>query len=264
MRDPSLEEVLESNFSYMLGGVNTAIPGVIVSIRDGLASSYVDVQPTINMVSEDSDPIPRPVVLNCPLMFPVSRSGGITFPVNVGDPVLLIYSMRGMDTWKRGDGGSTTPVDFRKMDGRDCIAIPGLHPMNMSMNNPSRRTNAHSTDDTTVTVGLGTPNETEVRLKPSGQVVVNAPGSVVVNTPNAEVNAPTIKLNGNVEITGVLLVRKLLSFLNGISGIPGTNSNTITGAWNINGDLYNNGKLVGSTHVHTNTQPGNGNSGPPA
>ena len=104
MRDPSLEEVLESSFSYQMGGIHTAIPGIIVNIRDGLVNSYVDVQPTVNMVSEDDDPIPRSVVLNVPLIFPVSKTGGITFNVDVGDSVLLVYSMRGLDTWKRGDG----------------------------------------------------------------------------------------------------------------------------------------------------------------
>lgn len=264
MRDPSLEEVLESNFDYLSTGLYTAIPGIIVAIRDGLISSFVDVKPTINMVSEDDAPIPRPTVLNVPLIFPVSKTGGITFNVDVGDSVLLVYSMRGLDTWKRGDGGDATPTDFRKLDSRDAIAIPGLQTLSASVNNPSKRSNPHDTKDTVIVAGIGTASETEVRLKPDGDVIVNAPSKTILNTGYAEVNAPEIKLNGNTHITGTLIVDKLLSFYNGIQGIQGVGTNNISGGWNISGgSLTHNGVSIGSDHRHSGVQSGNGTSGTP-
>lgn len=264
MRDPSLEEVLESNFSYMLGGVHTAIPGIIVSIRDGLTTSFVDVQPTINMISEDSDPVPRPTVLNVPLIFPVSKSGGLTFNVDVGDPVLLVYSMRGLDTWKRGTGTSVTPVDFRKLDGRDCMAIPGLQPLSVSVNNPSKRSNPHDTADTVIVAGIGTGNEVEVRLKPSGKVVINAPSDVTVNTPYAEVNAPSWRLNGNGVVNGTFTVMGLLTYGAGIAGTGGSYGNIISGNLIQTGGVLSSNGIVLDSHTHGGVQTGSGNTGGPS
>lgn len=263
MREPSLEEVLESNFSYMMAGIYTAIPGIIVNIRDGLVTSFVDVQPTINMISDDEDPIPRPVILNVPLIFPVSRSGGITFNVDVGDPILLVYSMRGLDTWKRGTGTSVTPVDYRKMDGRDCIAIPGLQPLSISVNNPSKRSNPHDTKDTVMVAGIGTGNEVEIRLKPSGQCIVNAPSSTVVNTPYAEVNAPNFKFNGNGIINGTLNVLGLLTYGAGIAGTGGSYGTVINGNIVQSSGVISSNGIVLDSHTHTGVQPGGGNTGGP-
>jgi len=264
MREPSLEEVLESNFSYMMAGVHTAIPGIVVAIRDNLTTSFVDVQPTVNMISEEDDNIPRPVILNIPLIFPVSKTGGITFDVSVGDTVLLVYSMRGLDTWKRGVGTPVAPTDFRKMDQRDAIAIPGLQTISTSVNNPSKRTNVHDTKDTTIVAGIGTGSEVEVRLKPSGQVIINAPSSATINTEYAEINSPLTRINGNVDINGTLLVRQLITYLNGIAGTQGVNTNTLTGGFNINGGtITHNGVNIGSDHTHGNVQSGSDSSGPP-
>jgi len=263
MREPSLEEVLESNFSYMMAGIYTAIPGIIVGIRDGLATSFVDVQPTINMISDDSDPIPRPTILNVPLIFPVSKSGGITFNVDVGDPVLLVYSMRGLDTWKRGTGTSVTPVDYRKMDGRDCIAIPGLQPLSVSVNNPSKRSNPHDTKDTVMVAGIGTASEVEVRLKPSGECIVNAPPSVTINTSYAEVNAPDFRFNGNGIVNGTLTVLGLLTYSAGLAGTGGSPGTVITGSITQTGGTISSNGVVLDSHTHGGVSTGSGNTGGP-
>src|SRR5690606_33082216 len=54
-------------------------------------------------------------------------SGGfrVTFPVDAGDEVLLIFSESALDAWLTY-GGEVDPVDDRRFSLSDAIAIPGL------------------------------------------------------------------------------------------------------------------------------------------
>ena len=190
-----LEELMNASFDYQTNNMYTALPGIVVSVKDNLNTLSVDVQPTINIRNKDNTIKERPVVLNVPVQMPSSRTAAITYPVNVGDPVLLIYTMRGMDTWKRGKGTNTTPSDFRKFDKRDCIAIPGIWPFSESINNPQVRVWQHDTGDVVVVNNIGSV-ENEVRLKKNGDVVINTNKNVEVNCNNAVVNAQNeIELN---------------------------------------------------------------------
>ena len=190
-----LEELMNASFDYQTNNMYTALPGIVVSVKDSLNTLSVDVQPTINIRNKDDTTKERPVVLNVPVQMPSSRTAAITYPVNVGDPVLLIYTMRGMDTWKRGRGTNTTPSDFRKFDKRDCIAIPGIWPFSESINNPQVRVWQHDTGDVVVVNNIGSV-ENEVRLKKNGDVVINTNQNVEVNCNNAVVNAQNeIELN---------------------------------------------------------------------
>lgn len=190
-----LEELMNASFDYQTNNMYTALPGIVVSVKDNLNTLSVDVQPTINIRNKDNTIKERPVVLNVPVQMPSSRTAAITYPVSVGDPVLLIYTMRGMDTWKRGKGTNTTPSDFRKFDKRDCIAIPGIWPFSESINNPQVRVWQHDTGDVVVVNNIGSV-ENEVRLKKNGDVVINTNQNVEVNCNNAVVNAQNeIELN---------------------------------------------------------------------
>lgn len=183
-----LEELMNASFDYQTNNMYTALPGIVVSVKDSLNTLSVDVQPTVNIRNKDNTVKERPVVLNVPVQMPSSRTAAITYPVNVGDPVLLIYTMRGMDTWKRGNGTNTTPSDFRKFDKRDCIAIPGIWPFSESINNPQVRVWQHDTGDVVVANNIGSV-ENEVRLKKNGDVVINTNQNVEVNCNNASVVA---------------------------------------------------------------------------
>ena len=183
-----LEELMNASFDYQTNNMYTALPGIVVSVKDNLNTLSVDVQPTVNIRNKDNTIKERPVVLNVPVQMPSSRTAAITYPVNVGDPVLLIYTMRGMDTWKRGKGTNTTPSDFRKFDKRDCIAIPGIWPFSESINNPQVRVWQHDTGDVVVANNIGSV-ENEVRLKKNGNVVINTNQDVEVNCNNASVVA---------------------------------------------------------------------------
>jgi hypothetical protein len=190
---------------------------------------------------------------------PSSSTAALTFPVNVGDPVLLIYSMRSMDTWKRGTGRPLLPNDNRKFDKRDCVAIPGVWPFGQSINNPSKRIWEHNTGDLVIANNLGTGNENEVRLKPNGDIVINTNQNVEVNCNNATVTAQsTITLDSQVlDVTATTATFDIANttWIGNIAhqgNYVQTGNYTLTGVATFNGIIFN-------THDHI---PGPGPSNP--
>lgn len=196
-RTASLEEFISSGFSYLMADVYTSMPAVIVAVRNNLQDLRVDVQPAINIKSrEDDSTYERPTIANVPLQMPIGLEGGLTFPVSKGTPVMLSFSMRGLEVWKRGNGKPDAPVDFSRFSAKDAIAVPSIFPNGMSPNRQENRSLPHSTEDVVLTHNMGSGNEVEIRLTKSGNVVINAPkNKVIVNTEDAEVNSKNFKVD---------------------------------------------------------------------
>ena len=192
-----MQRVLNALFEYKSTELYTALPAIVVSVNAGLTSMSVNVQPTVNIRQEDGDIEERPTILNVPVQMPASSTSAFTFPVNVGDTVLLVFTMQGIDTWKRGTGKPTTPSDFRHHSIRDCFAITGVFPFSNSVNNPNKRSWAHSTQDTVMVHNIGTGSETEVRMKPSGDIIINTNQNVTANCNKATINSSSIEMNAN-------------------------------------------------------------------
>lgn len=292
-----LSEFIQDGVEYATKQMYTSIPGVVVTVRSSLHQMTVDVQPMVSFMTEDGESVDRPVVLNVPIHFPTSKKSGMTFPVEPGDPVMLVYSMRNMDSWKRQNGTtSAIPTDNRKFDKKDCVAIPGVFPFSESPNDPGKHTHPHDSKDTVMYSNLGDGNEVEVRLKPDGNLIIHAPVKVTVHTKDAEVNVEnstvvntntaTVNADSMVTVnspqstfTGNVNVQGLLTYENGLLGFGGT-----FGSSRINGDivletgdlevqsgdgkftggvLTHNGVNVGSTHVHEGVEVGPNNTGVP-
>lgn len=192
-----MEDLLNAMFEYKSAELYTALPAIVVGVNDNLSGLSVNVQPAINIKHIDGDVTPRPTILNVPVQMPASSTSAFTFPVNVGDSILLIFSMNGIDTWKRGMGKSSTPSDFRHHSIRDCVAITGVFPFANSVNNPSKRSWPHSTQDTVMVHNIGKGTETEIRMKPSGDIVINTNQNITANCNAATVNASEVEVNAS-------------------------------------------------------------------
>lgn len=195
-RESSLQEVLVAAFQNQMSNVHTAIPCVVVAVRDSLNGAMVDIQPTVNQRFKDNTTKERPVILGVPVSFPVSSTAGLTFPIKVGTTGMAVFSMRNLDAWKNSNGRPTTPLNFAKFDKGDAMFIPGIQPPGVNVNNPNKRTWSHSTEDAVLVNNIGTGQECEVRLKSSGDIVVNTNQNVEVNCNNA-----TITAQSNVDVT---------------------------------------------------------------
>lgn len=189
--DMTMESAMIAFFEHQMRKVYTAIPAVIIAVRSDEKQS-VDVKPLINQVFPDlEDDTEHPVILHVPLIYPSSSTSAVTFPVHPGDTVMLIFSQASMDVFKSGDGTAQPPTDYRRFSIRDAVAIPGLFPFGSAINQMSKHTLPHSTDDLAVFHNLGTSAECELRMKLTGKVEITSPLQVEVNAPVVNVTATT-------------------------------------------------------------------------
>lgn len=197
MTDMTFESAVKALFDYQMRNVFTAIPAKIMQVEDA-EEQRVAVKPLINNVFPDwDDSVEFPIILSVQVMFPSSSTSAFTFKINAGDTVLLVFAQSCIDVFKSGDGTTQPPSDYRRFDKRDAVAIPGLFPFGMAVNQQSKRTLTHSTDDVVVAHNLGTAEECEIRLKPTGKVEIN--GSQI------DISSST-KIDGNLINTGNVTV----------------------------------------------------------
>lgn len=201
MADYGLTAVLQNSFDNRTNNMFTAIPCIVIAVRNNLSTMVVDIQPSIHQKSEAGAVTPRPPILGVPVQFPVSKSAGITFPINVGDLGIALFSMRSMDGWKAGNGYPSAPLTAAKFDKGDAIFIPGIQPESVAVNNPDKRFWEHDPADLVVVNNIGTEFEAELRIKPSGNVIINTKAKVEVNCNEAEVIADTSLSLHTAELT---------------------------------------------------------------
>lgn len=186
--DMTMESAMIAFFEHQMRKVYTAIPAVIIAVRSDEKQS-IDVKPLVNQVFADlEDDTEHPVLLHVPLIYPSSSTSAVTFPVHPGDTVMLVFSQAGTDVFKSGDGTAQPPSDYRRFNIRDAVAIPGLFPFGSAINQASKHTLPHSTDDLVVFHNLGTSAECELRMKQSGKIEVNGLAVDISSTTSVDGN----------------------------------------------------------------------------
>lgn len=129
-RNPKLDDVIEGALEERLGELYVALPGVVQAYDS--ASQKASVAPSARVAHTDEDGRrvveALPMVTGVPVVFPGGGGFTVTFPVLVGDTVLLIFSGASLDKWKAGAGGSgaVDPEYYSRHPIADAIAIPGL------------------------------------------------------------------------------------------------------------------------------------------
>lgn len=173
MTDMTFESATKALFEYQMRNIFTAIPAKVMMVENA-GEQRVSVKPLVNAVFPDWDDSEEfPTILSVPLVYPSSSSSAVVFPVHAGDTVLLVFAQSCMDVFKGGDGSVQPPSDYRRFDKRDAIAIPGLFPFGSAINQVSKHTLPHSTDDLVVFHNLGTSAECELRMKQTGKIEIN-------------------------------------------------------------------------------------------
>ena len=193
----SLETILNSQIDFRLSDIYVTMVAEVTNVSK-LNECRIDVQPVVNKKYIDGEILEYPEILSVPIQFPSSSTSALTFPINQGDNVLLVFSQKGLDVFKSGATSAHDPIDMRGFDKRDAIAIPCVNPFSKSINDPVKRTLTHSVDDMVMTHNIGLPTECEVRMKPTGkieltsalQVDIKAPITNVTSTISTTVTAP--------------------------------------------------------------------------
>lgn len=189
--------------------IHTCIPARIVSIRS-YEKQLIDVKPLINIITTDDKSIERATILGVPYIFPATLRAALILPVVVGDTVLLMFSMRALESFKQGNGLPDDPLNFSRFEKKDAIAIVGLFPERLAPNAASKHNNNHFYGDTVLVHGYGTEDEVEVRMSDGGKITINCKDAVV-NADTVEINADEMTVDvgdttwtGNVTLSGNL------------------------------------------------------------
>lgn len=132
---PTDATIIRQFIDDALGDVRVALPGRVETYD--VAAQSVDVKPLIKdgVLNEDEERIVEslPVIPSVPLVFPGSGGFAITWPIDVGDTVLLVFSSSSIDKWLVTDGDVDPDTDHRhRLD--DAIAIPGLRSFKSPIN----------------------------------------------------------------------------------------------------------------------------------
>lgn len=245
----AIQSSMVSAFSSQMDNVFTNIPCIVVAVRDGLNGQMVDIQPTINQKFQDGTVKEYPTLGGIPVSFQVSKKAGFTFPIEVGDTGMAIFSMRNMDGWKSGNGRPSSPMNFAKMDKSDAIFLPGIQPPGVAVNNPAKHVLTHDTKDTVMFGNLGGV-EAEVRIKVDGSIEINTSNMpVTINCSDATVNA-----SGAINLNAQTMTVDCPSTL-WIGDVVQQGNWTQTGTYVLNTININ-------LHKHTGITPGGGTSGP--
>jgi hypothetical protein len=116
----------------------TALPGRVERFDE--SKNAADVKPLIKDYDPQEDGSTRivslPIVPNVPILQLVGGGFRTTYPIAVGDTVLLVFARRSLDKWK-AYGGEVDPADRRLFNLSDAVAIPGLLPFSAAWSGTS-------------------------------------------------------------------------------------------------------------------------------
>lgn len=139
--------IIEAGIDTALKELHTCLPGIVVENDSGGTSfdpitQTATIQPSIKKTyvdddGNDVDIINLPVITDVPIRFPKSNKFSISFPLETGDEVLLIFAEQSLDTWHEY-GGIQKPDDLRRHAMEDAFAIPmGYSQQNLIPNFPT-------------------------------------------------------------------------------------------------------------------------------
>jgi protein gp138 len=122
---PTLPELLRAAVDAGLEEVWGAAPGTVLSYDPATQSADVEVGVRRAVPSDRGAPVVEraPVVANVPVAFPGGGGFFVSFPLGVGDRVLLVFADRSIDRYRQ-TGTSADPGDRRALGPAGAIAVP--------------------------------------------------------------------------------------------------------------------------------------------
>jgi len=129
--EPTLAEIIRNAIASRLSDLHVALPGRIESYDP--STQTAEVLPMIRRAIPDTagaiqhEDLPK--IPNVPVLFPRGSADtySITWPIAVGDFVLLVFNSWAIGQW-RETGAVSNPVDLGKHGLGNPIAIPGIAP----------------------------------------------------------------------------------------------------------------------------------------
>lgn len=168
--------------SYLDNHVFTAIPARVTKVSSLSSEQLVDVQPLVSKRYEDSLALKPTALESLPVVFPSAGGGILSFPIKVGDTVLVIFNKYSIEDWMETDGQSPIiPTVTRSFSLSDGVVIPSLYTTSSNL----------------------APNPTDVELKFKGMSIkLEDGGDVSISNSNGYL---TLKADGSVLSNGATI-----------------------------------------------------------
>lgn len=123
-RTPSQADVIRAALEHRLAGLHVCLPGEVVSYD--VTKQSADIKLSLKNIIESEtgeEALEYPVIPDVPICFPRAGAWFIHFPISPGDHMLVLFSERSIDQF-RSLGGTQDPLDLRKHDLSDAVALP--------------------------------------------------------------------------------------------------------------------------------------------
>jgi hypothetical protein len=119
----SLSDVILSNIADNENQRFTMLPAKVVSVEN-LSSNIIDVQPSFKQGATVDTSYDFPTIQEVPIQWPSGGGAVMTFPLVVGDEVMLAFSTRSLAEWRTSKQDTVLPQDRSVNDISYPIAIP--------------------------------------------------------------------------------------------------------------------------------------------
>lgn len=167
----------------LIAGLQTALPGIVQSFNPTACTAVV--QPSVKALVTNAlgvaTPVNLPLLLDCPVQFPGGGGCTLTFPLAVGDEVLIVFASRCIDAWWQS-GGVQPQAEFRMHDLSDGFVIPRVRSLPKGITISLTRAQLRSDD------GLA-----YIELDPTGHAVnIVAQGAVNITSASLTHNGKNI------------------------------------------------------------------------
>lgn len=213
----TLSDVILAHIKNNVREINTTIPATVTDVSKLTSDNRVSVQPALDIVDSDGVVYTLPLLSDIPVQWPSGGGAVMTFPLAVGDDVLVVFSMRSISEFMASTEGTVQPFDNRLHNLSDGFVLPCIY---RNSNQPSP-----SSEDVELRYGDG-----QIKIEKDGTVsYFNANGSQTLNADGTHVGVASetwSMTNGTGELIDLLTQT--------LQAISDTTVNTIYGASPLN------------------------------
>ena len=125
----ALYDMVQSHIDEALANLYTSLPAKIDKIGKVGTVTVISCTPLINRIYQEGYAEEDPAIEDVPIIWPSGGGFHITCPLEVGDVVMLHFTMRSAMEMKNSDGKKAqTPTSKRLHNIMDAFAVPCIHP----------------------------------------------------------------------------------------------------------------------------------------
>lgn len=242
------EEGMRMAMETMQSNMWTAIPAIVTAVD--LAVQTLSAQPAIQGSVQSPDGaealVNLPVLVDVPICFPRAGGFALTFPIAVGDEVLVVFASRCIDSWWQS-GGIGAQAEVRMHDLSDGFAL--LAPVSQPKALTGVSTMNVQLRDNAGTSYIEITPDGKIKLMAVKQIDVESPVINLTGDTSVNIKAPTITMAGNITTGG--------------SGGGGGTFDMAGDLVHTDGSITSLGKTIDGTHTHGGIQTGSSNTQPP-